>query len=210
VRVGDRVRLKVWREPDLSGEFDVDENGVVVLPKVGRLDVKQLTTDSLKALIIQRLSASLRSPSVEVTVLRRVKVLGAVRSSGVFYVDPNTTVSDVLAQAGGVTPEGNQNRFELIRNGERLPVELSRDSRLADSPLQSGDQLRVPERSWFSRNTGLVGAGLTAVAILLAARGRESPTPRMPGLCTKRRACSVSRSSASTCRSWCRCPTTTT
>lgn len=166
---GDRVQLKVWREPDLSGDFVIDEDGIVVFPMVGRLDVQTISTDSLKALLIARYAESLRSPSVEVTVLRRVNVLGSVRNPGLYYVDPTTTVADVLALAGGVSPDGKQNSFQLLRDGKWLSVELSGDSRLADSPMRSGDQLRVPERSWLSRNTGLVAAGFTSVAIVLAA-----------------------------------------
>lgn len=170
LRPGDRVRLKVWREPDLSGEFEVDEDGIVVFPKVGRLDVQKISTDSLKALLIARYAESLRSPSVEVTVLRKLNVLGAVKNPGLYYVDPTTTVADALALAGGVTPDGKQNSFELVRDGKRLPVELSRDSRLADSPLQSGDQLRVPERGWVARNPAVVvSAGVTAAALIVAA-----------------------------------------
>ena len=169
LRPGDRVRLKVWREPDLSGEFEVDEDGIVVFPKVGRLDVQKVSTDSLKALLVARYAESLRSPSVEVTVLRKLNVLGAVKNPGLYYVDPTTTVADALALAGGVTPTGKQNSFELLRDGKRLPVELSRDSRLADSPLQSGDQLRVPERGWVARNPAVVVSGVTAAALIVAA-----------------------------------------
>ena len=169
LRPGDRVRLKVWREPDLSGDFTVDEDGIVVFPKIGRVDVEQMSTDSLKTLLLTRYAESLRSPSVEVTVLRRVNVLGSVRNPGLYYVDPTTTVADALALAGGVNPDGRQNAFELLRGGKRIEGDLSPDSRLADSPLQPGDQLRVPERSWLSRNVGFVGAALTSVAIVLAA-----------------------------------------
>ena len=169
LRPGDRVRLKVWREPDLSGDFDVDEAGIVVFPKVGRMDVTQISTDSLKALLIARYAESLRSPSVEVTVLRRVNVLGSVRNPGLYYLDPTTTVSDALALAGGVSPDGKQDQFELIRGGKRLPIKLSQDSRLADSPMQPGDQLWVPERSWLSRNATVVAAAVTSLAIILTA-----------------------------------------
>ena len=169
LRPGDQVRLKVWREPDLSGDFVINEDGVVVFPKIGRVDVRQISTDSLKAMLISRYAESLRNPSVEVTVLRRVTVLGSVRNPGLYYVDPTTTVADALAMAGGVSADGKQNDFELLRDGRRLRVDLSGDSRLGDSPLQAGDQLRVPERSWVSRNTGLVAAAFTSVAIVLAA-----------------------------------------
>ena len=169
VRPGDRVRLKVWREPDLSGEFVVDEHGVVVLPKVGRLELQNLTADSLRALLIDRYSASLRNPAVEVTVLRRINVLGAVQNPGLYHVDPTTTVADVLALAGGVSPQGNQNRIELLRDGQRQSVQLSGASRVADSPILSGDQLYVGERNWFERNTGLIAAVVSGTAFILAA-----------------------------------------
>ena len=166
---GDKVQLKVWREPDLSGDFVVDEDGVVVLPHIGRLEIGRLSTDSLRALLISRYSASLRDPAVEVTVLRRVSVLGSVRNPGLYYVDPTITVADVLAMAGGVSPDGNQKRLDLVRGGQRLPVQLSRQSSLAASSIQPGDQLWVPERSWLSRNTWFLSATITGVAIVVAA-----------------------------------------
>jgi polysaccharide biosynthesis/export protein len=172
VRPGDRVRLKVWREPDLSGEFVVDEHGVVVLPKIGRLELRDVSTDSLRALLIDRYSASLRNPAVEVTVLRRVNVLGAVRNPGVYHVDPTTTVADVLALAGGVSPQGNQNRIDLLRQGQRQPVQLSGESRVADSPILSGDQLYIGERSWFDRHMAVIAASITGAAFIIAATVR--------------------------------------
>jgi protein involved in polysaccharide export with SLBB domain len=169
VRPGDRIRLRVWREPDLSGDFTVDEHGTVVLPKLGPLQLQDLPTDSIKALLVEKFSASLRNPAVEVTVLRRVNVLGAVRNPGLYHVDLTTTVADVLALAGGVSPQGNQNRIDLVRAGKRQPVRLSQNSRLGDSPILSGDQLFVAERSWLERNTGLIAAGVTGTAFILAA-----------------------------------------
>lgn len=169
VRPGDRVRLKVWREPDLSGEFAVDEDGVVVLPKIGPVEVHSLSTDSLRTLLVARYSSSLRNPAVEVTVLRRVNVLGAVRNPGLYHVDLTTTVADVLAMAGGVSSDGNQNRIELVRAGQRQPVRLTQQSRLADSPILSGDQLFVAQRSWLERNSGLIAAGVTGTALIFAA-----------------------------------------
>lgn len=166
---GDRVRLKVWREPDLSGEFDVAGDGVVVFPKVGRVDVRQITTDSLTALLLAGYAGSLRDPSVEVTVLRRVTVQGSVRAPGLYYVDPTITVSGALAMAGGISSDGNRNRIDLLRGSDSRPIRLGRESLLTDTSLQSGDRLMVQERSWLARNTGFVSAGLTAAAVVFAA-----------------------------------------
>lgn len=166
---GDIVRLKIWREPDLSGDYPVDEKGMSVFPKVGSLPVGLLSTDSLKLLLVSRYSTYLQNPAVDVTFLRRVNVLGEVRTPGLYHVDPTMTVADVLAMAGGVNSDGNPDNIELIRQGKTLPVALDQQSLVASSPLRSGDQLLIPRRSWLSRNTAIIGAGITAAALVFAA-----------------------------------------
>ena len=165
---GDVVRLKIWREPELSGDNQVDERGEVVFPRLGAMRVTQLTPDSLKTMLVQSYTTYLRDPSIEVTLLRRVNVLGSVRSPGLYQVDQTQTIADVLAMAGGATPDGKPDRVELVRGGSRTGIKLQRGSNLFSSGVQSGDQLWVPQRSWFSRNTGtLVAAGITATAIIV-------------------------------------------
>jgi polysaccharide export outer membrane protein len=134
---------------------------------VGRINVEPLSTDSLTALLVSQYSLSLRQPAIEVTVLRRVNVIGAVRNPGFYYADPTVTVRGALALAGGVTPEGNKNRVELVRGTKRSSISLSDPSSLADSPVESGDEVSAPERSWFARNTGLVISGVTGLAVVI-------------------------------------------
>jgi polysaccharide biosynthesis/export protein len=166
---GDLVRLKIWREPDLSGDYRVDENGVAVFPKIGPVAVGRLSPDSLQSLLVSGYALYLQNPSIEVTLLRRINVLGEVKNPGLYDVDPTMSLADVMAMAGGVSAEGNSNKIELLRQGEREPVRLTAQSRLADTPLRSGDQLRVPQRSWLSRNGTVVAAGITAAALVATA-----------------------------------------
>ena len=169
LRAGDMVRLKIWREPDLSGDFQVDEHGDVVFPRIGPLSVTRLSADSLKRLLVVSYTVYLRDPSIDVGLYRRVNVLGSVRSPGLYHVGQTETISDALAKAGGATPEGRPDRVELLRTGDREPITLQRDAVLFRSGVRSGDQLFVPQRSWFARNSGpLVGAGITATAIIIA------------------------------------------
>lgn len=169
LRPGDKVKLTIWREPDLSGEFEVQPDGGVTFPKIGRIEIEQLSPDSLKALIVSRYAVSLRDPSIEVTPLRRIVVSGSVRDAGYHYADPTVTVQGALALAGGITTEGDRKRIELARGGEVTSIKLSNAPSLADSPVQSGDEVTAPERSWASRNTGLIASGLTGVALIVAA-----------------------------------------
>jgi polysaccharide export outer membrane protein len=167
---GDLVRLKIWREPDLSGDFRVDEKSMVVFPKIGTVDVSRLAVDSLHALLVSSYSRYLQNASVDVTFLRRIDILGEVKTPGLYHVDPTMTLPDVLAMAGGVTPDGDANKIQLIRRGNKELVHLAQGISLVDSTLRSGDQLRVPQRSWVSRNSAAVlGAVITGGALVLAA-----------------------------------------
>jgi protein involved in polysaccharide export with SLBB domain len=161
---GDRIRLKIWREPDLSGDYDVDESGQAVFPKVGPLQVTGMSSTTLKRTLVDAYARYLRNPAIEVRLLRRVNILGAVRTPGLYQVDPTMTLADAAALAGGASSDGSPDKVDLVRQGEKLPIKLSRRTRLAETPLQSGDQLYFRQRSWMSRNTGVIAGILTATA----------------------------------------------
>ena len=169
---GDLVRLRIWREPDLSGDFLVGTDGVVVFPLIGPRQVMDRSPDALKVELVEAYAEYLRNPSIEVLPLRRVNIYGAVQQAGLYPVDPTMTLYDALALAGGPTTNGDPDKFELVRDGERVKAKLARDTRIDELPIRSGDQLFVPERSWFSRNTGLVATMISATVSLIIAFGR--------------------------------------
>lgn len=169
LRPGDAVRLRIWREPDLSGDFPIDENGVAVLPKLGSQRVIDQSPDSLRTRLTAAYESFLRNPSIEVVPLRRVQILGAVRNPGLYSTDATMTLSDAIALAGGVAPQGKPDDVQLVRDGVRVMSKISRATRIAEMPLQSGDQLYVPERSWVTRNAGVVSAAITATVSLIIA-----------------------------------------
>jgi len=167
LRPGDLIRLRIWREPDFSGEFPVDEAGVVMLPRLGALDVTSEPPESLKAKLVREYRTFLNHSSIDVVFLRRVQIVGAVQKPGLYHVDPIMTVGDALALAGGVLPGGRPDKVEIIREGGKLPGTLSGRVVISHSPVRSGDQLYVPERSWVSRNPGLILGGVSAVTAVL-------------------------------------------
>lgn len=173
VHPGDKIILKVWREPDYTGEIQVRGDGFATFPRIGDLRVVGETDVALREQLTRRFSDYLTNPSIEIIVLRRVNVSGAVAVPGVYFLDPTMTVADALALAGGATSEGRRGQVDVYRGGEKLPVRIDTQARLVEAPLQTGDHLVVPERSWFVRNSGLLGAmisgsvGLLGVAIAL-------------------------------------------
>ena len=168
---GDMIRLRIWREEGMSGEFTVDADGNVVLPRLGARQVTGRDPATLRNELVVEYSRSLRNPAIEVTFLRRILVGGAVQRPDVYHIDPTMTVRDVLAQAGGPTPLGHTDRIELVRDGERIDARLDQDVPITASRIRSGDQIYVPERSWLSRNTnaavGIGGALLSFTATML-------------------------------------------
>lgn len=169
IRPGDILRLRIYREPDLSGDFPVDHEGIAVLPKIGPRNVTARNPDSVRSEIIREYVRLLAHQSVSLIVLRRVQVLGAVRNPGLYPLDATMSVSDALAMAGGPTPQGNQRRIELIRSGRRVGARLDPGSSIGASQVRSGDQIYVPERNWLSRNPGIVGALITGIVTLAIA-----------------------------------------
>jgi polysaccharide export outer membrane protein len=166
---GDVVRLRVWREPDLSGDFPVDESGLVTFPKIGGFNALDYTPLSLKKKLLEAYAVYLRNPSVEVTMLRRINILGAVQKPGLYPVDATMTIADALAVAGGASPNGDPHHIELIRSGVRITESLSAETSINQTPLRSGDQLFVPERSFIVRNAGLVATGISVTASMFIA-----------------------------------------
>lgn len=169
LRPGDVIRLRVWREPDLSGDFQVDETGVVTFPKIGQFNAAEYTPQSLKQKMLESYAMYLRNPSIEVTMLRRINILGAVQKPGLYPVDATMTIADALAVAGGATPNGDPHHVDLMRNGVKIEEKISGDTNLASTPLRSGDQLFVPERSFVVRNSGLVATAISVSASLIIA-----------------------------------------
>ena len=171
LRPGDVVRLRVWREPDLTGEFAVDETGAVVLPKIGPMHVTDDSPVLVKSQIIASYSKFLSHTAINVTFLRRIQVLGEVRQPGVYPVDPTMTISNVLALAGGTTRDGDPEHLELKRDGKQLVGTISGKSLISDSRVRSGDQIYVPERSWIRRRSGfLLGVAISAAVTAVVTR----------------------------------------
>lgn len=168
VGVGDRVRLKIWREPTLSDEFTVDERGEVAFPRLGILRVAGMPIAMLHNSLVTRYAEYLRDPSVSVTVLRRVGVQGEVRAPNLYYVDATKSLRELLAEAGGITDAGDARRVTIVRDGRALRVGRASTEAAFAADLHSGDQVVVPRRSWWSRNAiaALSTAGFALSAAL--------------------------------------------
>ncbi len=142
----DRVRLKVYGEPDIAGEYEVDNNGNVSVPLAGHIRAAGLTTRQLERAIASALSKGIvRDPrvNVEVALYRPYYILGEVKKGGEYPYRLGLTVMDAVASAGGFTYRANENKVYLRRSGAGAEEVYALD---APVPVFPGDNIRIPER----------------------------------------------------------------
>lgn len=163
---GDQIRVSVWREPELTGDVFVQNDGTAIFPALGRLKVAGLTADSLNAMLIGRFRDRIVNTPVDVLLIRPLPVFGSVRSPGVYPVDPTATAIQVIARAGGTVGAEGLPRVQLLRyDGSRIP--LSVEQSLGAFDLRSGDAIFVQDESWWVRNQRQVTT-IAAVSTIIA------------------------------------------
>lgn len=168
LRPGDLLRIQVWREPDLQGEFQVDVDGVVILPLIGEKSVTGIPIRRLRESLIEDYRVHLRNPSINITPLRRIHVLGAVRQPGIYPVDPTVTLADAVALAGGTVEGGDLRRLRILRRGVVIRERVAAGETLREVDLRSGDQIYIERRPWLQRNgTAVIGMAISATNLAL-------------------------------------------
>jgi protein involved in polysaccharide export with SLBB domain len=167
LRPGDIVRLRIWREPDLSGDFPVDEMGRVNLPLVGTYPVANETRESLHQKLVSAYRTSVQNLSMDVIFLRRIPVVGAVRTPGLYPIEPTMTVADALALAGGSTLDADQTSITLMRGGRVQEKDINPARSVSELLTLPGDQLYVPPSSgFFTRNPWVAGTIIQAIVTI--------------------------------------------
>lgn len=149
---GDLIVVRVAREPLLGDTVMVDERGEVALPRLGTIDVGQLTIAGVRDSLLARYRTFLREPAVNVQGLRRVTIHGAVNEPGVYHVDLATSLRDLIALAGGLTEQGHSKKVTVVRGGTETPVRDWERATGTVSDLRSGDQVVVGRKSWLAMN----------------------------------------------------------
>ncbi len=143
---GDKVRVIVYGEDDLGGEFDVDSSGLVRLPMIGPTQAGGLTVRDFEAAVAARLADGyLRDPrvSAEVTTYRPFYIIGEVNKPGEYAYVNGMNVVTAVALAGGFTYRADDSDVYIRRNGSRAEVEVPANEKTVINP---GDIIRISER----------------------------------------------------------------
>jgi polysaccharide biosynthesis/export protein len=171
----DLIQITVYNIPEQEARatprtviLRVSQQGVIVVPLVGEVPVKGMTSADVERELHQRYAKYIRTPQVGVMVTeyrQRVSVMGAVQKPGVFELTGPKSVIDMLALAGGVTERAG-NQVHVYRQDDKggrqstvIDLMLLANSAgvMADdksgvalnSPLQAGDVVNVPQAGMF-------------------------------------------------------------
>lgn len=153
----DLLKVEVFRVPELSSIERVDEDGSIVMPLIGNIQVGGLIPSEAEAVIAEILSRNLlRNPSVNVFVneyaSQDVTVSGSVKKPGVFPLKGRMTLIQAIAHAEGVDALANEEEVIIFRasddGGTRAYVvnlELIQEGKLTDPVLIGDDRVLVPQ-----------------------------------------------------------------
>ena len=157
-RIGpaDVLRISVWNDESLSGTVPVRPDGMISLPLLNDVEAAGLTPLQLREKLIEELGHYMPAPEVSVIVEQvrslTVSVLGQVTNPGRYELQRQSTVLEVIAEAGGFTEFANSSEITILRteDGERKQIPfnfkgvVSRRGRQENLVVQAGDVIVVP------------------------------------------------------------------
>lgn len=154
---GDGLTITVWNQADLGGDYNVEPDGTLVFPLVGRVTAGGLTAREFEAELTRLLADGFfKKPQVSVAVeafrSKRVFVVGEVRNPGTYPLTDGMTLIEALASAGSTTASASNEAVIVRARGDRpegptLP-DQPKDSTVLSvdvKGLQSGEADRNPQ-----------------------------------------------------------------
>lgn len=153
---GDVLHVNVWQETEVSQNAIVRPDGFISLPLIDEVKVSGMSPLQIQDLIAQKLKAFVNDPKVTVTVLeihsKRAFITGEVTHPGLYPLNTEVTVLQLIAQAGGLTPFAKSESIVVLRmvNGtqQRLKFRYKEvvhgKNTEQNIMLQPGDTVVVP------------------------------------------------------------------
>ncbi|KCZ86458.1 polysaccharide biosynthesis/export family protein [Hyphomonas jannaschiana] len=143
---GDQLRITVFGQPDLSGQFEVDGTGSISMPLIGQVEALGLTTPQLEDRIVEKLEGDyVLNPRVSAEVInyRPYYILGEVNRPGEYPYNSGLTVVNAVAAAGGWTYRARKNvvYIKSVDSNQEQAIELT-----TSTVVSPGDTIRIGER----------------------------------------------------------------
>jgi len=148
----DLISIRVWREPENSGNFVVRPDGKVSVPLVGEIQAAGLTPEKLSESIAESLQKVMVHPEVTVGVekvnSKKYYIQGEVNRPGSYPLVIDTTILEALVNAGGFRDFANTKKIVILRGTERIKFnynQVTHGKKMEQNILlKPGDQIIVP------------------------------------------------------------------
>ena len=150
---GDKVRVIVFDEEDLGGEFQIDDTGHIRLPLIGPLKAAGYSPRDLESRIVTALGDGfLITPRVSVEVIdyRPFYIIGEVNKPGQYAYVNQMTALNAVALGGGYTIKAGDSSVYIRREGEKEERQYPTD---ATTKIHPGDVVRVPPTAFWAAVT---------------------------------------------------------
>ena len=148
----DLISIRVWREPENSGQFVVRPDGKISVPLVGEIQAAGLTPEKLSLSIAESLQKVMVHPEVTVGVekvnSKKYYIQGEVNRPGSYPLVIDTTILEALVNAGGFRDFANTKKIVVLRGTERIKFNYNQVTKGKNMEqnvlLKPGDQIIVP------------------------------------------------------------------
>lgn len=146
---GDKLRVTVYGEDDLSGEFQIDSAGFIRLPLIGQMKAAGATAHELETQVTQTLDDGYMADArvaIEVTTYRPFYIIGQIGKPGEYPYVSNMSALNAVALAGGFTEKATETTLYVRHEGESEEREVVVDEM---TRIEPGDVVRVPETTFW-------------------------------------------------------------
>jgi polysaccharide export outer membrane protein len=143
---GDKVRIIVYGEPDLGGEFVIDSGGYLRFPLVGQIKASDMTAHEVEGEIGAALkNGYVKDPhvNVEVETYRPFYIIGEVNKPGEYPYVTGLNAINAVALAGGYTYRADEDDVYIRRKGGTTEVKQPANQ---STQVMPGDIVRIAER----------------------------------------------------------------
>jgi protein involved in polysaccharide export with SLBB domain len=142
---GDRVKITVYGEDSLTGEYDVNPTGQVAMPLIGLVSATGKTQAQFAREVASKFRGFLQDPKVTVAIVqfKPFYVLGEALRPGEYPFRSGLDVHSAVAMAGGFTYRASKSVVLIRHGGEEIWKEYPLTEAVTIAP---GDLIRVPER----------------------------------------------------------------
>ncbi len=151
LRPGDVLRIAIWPNGELGGEFTVEESGYVHLPFLQEVRAAGVPISELRAELREGYRDAMQNPVVTVTPHYRVTITGEVQRPGIHIITPTHALFDVIGLAGGFRDAADMENVRVVREGQVIEFDALRALETGEGmdviQLRSGDHIVVPRVS---------------------------------------------------------------